>query len=94
MINGPALRLARSRKGLTQRGLAAACAQLGITVDPANLNRAEHGQPGAIGVKKLPAVAQALGIDDVGDLLTDHGKALDNGTRAEPQAALEAHQSP
>jgi transcriptional regulator with XRE-family HTH domain len=75
VINGPALRLARARKGWSLTRLVAECAQLGTVVDRGNLSRAEHGKPGSLGVEKVPAVAEALGVD-VADLLTDHGKAL------------------
>jgi transcriptional regulator with XRE-family HTH domain len=75
LINGEALRLALARKGWTQRDLVEECARLGTKVDRGNVGRAVNGKRGSIGVRKLPTVTRALGLDDVADLLTDHGKA-------------------
>jgi len=74
VIDPRALTLAMARKGYSQRALIKKCGELGTGIDRGNLHRAMHGQPGAIGVAKLPAVANALGVD-VAELLTDHGRA-------------------
>ena len=94
IIDGPALRQVREQRGLTQRGLVAECRKLGVNVDPGNLQRAEDGLSGAIGPKKLPAVAQALEVD-VAELLTDHGKTVitiprADGRREEAEPGLNA----
>lgn len=73
-IDPRALQLAMARKGWSQRRLVRECAELGTAIDPGNLYRTMTGQPGAIGVSKLPAVAKALGVD-VAELLTDRGRA-------------------
>lgn len=74
-IDPRALQLAMARKGFTQRRLVRECALLGTKVDPANLYRAMTGQSGAIGITKLPAIAAALEVEDIEELLTDYGKA-------------------
>lgn len=76
VVDGRALRQARTGAGLSQRDLIEKCAALGITVDKGNLHRAERGLRGAIGIKKLRAVAAALAIEDMARLLTPHGREL------------------
>ena len=76
VVDGKALRQARTGAGLSQRDLIEKCAALGTAVDKGNLHRAEHGLPGAIGVKKLRVVAAALSIQDMAELLTPHGREL------------------
>lgn len=70
VISGVALRRARLRKGWTQRQLAEECRRLGTPVSDGNIARAERGTRGGIGVRKLPALAEALGVD-VDDLLPE-----------------------
>lgn len=82
-IDPLALQQAMARKGYTQRRLIRECATLGTTIDPGNLYRAMTGQPGAIGIAKLPAMAEALGVDPAG-LLTDFGKAVASGKTGQP----------
>jgi transcriptional regulator with XRE-family HTH domain len=60
---------------MSLRQVVEAVEALGIPMNRGNLSRTEHGQPGGVGFKKLPPIAQVLGID-VEELLTDHGKAL------------------
>jgi len=74
LIDPAALRLALARKGWTQRDLVDECAKLGTKIDRGNVGRTVNGKKGAIGVRKLPVVAAALGVD-VADLLTAYGKA-------------------
>jgi transcriptional regulator with XRE-family HTH domain len=76
VIDGRALRRARVANALTQRELIERCAQLGTNIDRGNLHRAERGQPGSIGIKKLPAVVQVLGIPHITEILTQHGREL------------------
>ena len=81
VINGPAMRLARRRMGYTMRDLEEKCAAIGTKLDRGNIGRAERGEPGAIGVRKLPAVAQVLNVK-VDELLTEHGKSVTSLGRA------------
>jgi hypothetical protein len=76
VVDGLALRQARTDAGLSQRDLIEKCAALGTTVDKGNLHRAELGLRGAIGIKKLRVVATALAIEDMAKLLTPHGRKL------------------
>jgi transcriptional regulator with XRE-family HTH domain len=74
LIDGEALLLARTLRGLTLREVVAECAGRGMTLDRGNLGRAERGEKGAIGRPKLPAVAEVLGID-VTEVLAGHPNA-------------------
>jgi hypothetical protein len=76
VVDGPALRQARTGQGLSQRDLIEKCAALGTKVDKGNLHRAELGLRGAIGIKKLRVVATALAVEDMAKLLTPHGRKL------------------
>ena len=62
-ISGKALRRARLRNGWTQRQLAEECLRHGTPVSHGNIARAELGQPGGLGPRKLPVIAKALGVD-------------------------------
>jgi len=68
ILNGLAIRRARLRLGLTQRGLAEKCKELGLTIAPGNIHLAERQNRG-IGPRKLPDLARALNTT-VDELLT------------------------
>ena len=69
VLDPDALKLARQRKGWTQRDLAEECERLGTKIDRGNIGRAENGKQGAIGPRKFPVLAAALGID-ISEILT------------------------
>jgi transcriptional regulator with XRE-family HTH domain len=62
IINGKALRQARLRSGMTLRDLSQRCDSLGCKVDASNIHKAELRDEG-IGVRKLPTLARALGVE-------------------------------
>jgi len=75
-IDGRALRRARTERGLSLRDVVRQCRAKGTPIDPGNLHRAETNQRGAIGIQKLPAVAQVLGLRAWTDVLTERGREL------------------
>lgn len=61
-MNGTALKRARFGKGMTLRDVEKECARRGVLVDAANLARAERNLPGGIGPRKIPVLAEVLGV--------------------------------
>ena len=73
-LNGTAIRRARIRKGMSLRDVAKACALRECPVDASNLARAERGRPGGIGPRKIPILAEVLGLS-IDELVPDEEAA-------------------
>lgn len=69
-LNGIVIRRARIGKGMTLRDVAAECDRRGCKIDASNLARAEQGKPGGIGARKVPVLAEVLGLT-MDDLIPD-----------------------
>ena len=89
VIDGDALRLARQRKGWTQRDLADEVQRRGVKLDRGNIGRAERGKRGAIGPRKFPVLADALDID-IAEILTGRPEAAAFKERAADALAMSA----
>ncbi len=61
---------ARLGKGMTLRDVSAECERRGMKIDPSNLSRAEKGLPGGIGARRVPVLAEVLGLT-LHDLIPD-----------------------
>jgi len=73
-VNGIVMRRARLGKGMTLRDVAAECARRDCPVDASNLARAERGLPGGVGPRKIPVLAEVLGLT-MDDLVPDEDEA-------------------